>query len=120
MDAYSEWIAKNIPTKCRGMCSKATKDMVAAFPELTRVRGHYECLIWGRQPHWWCVTNDGMIVDPTASQFPSSGGEYIPLPADFVDPIGKCWNCGEWVWDECFSGACSEECRADLIRELSQ
>ena len=62
-----------------GRCAEATLAMAAVFPELTRVRGHYLCWVWGEREHWWLVEPNGEIVDPTADQFPSKGGGvYVP------------------------------------------
>jgi hypothetical protein len=105
---YLDWIAANI-AKAYGECAEATDRMAAAFPELTRVRGHYYCPIWGERAHWWLVAPDGSIVDPTASQFPSGGmGQYEAWDESRPEPTGMCPNCG----GECFDGnyCCSESC----------
>jgi len=108
-EQYARWIAENVKNKGYGECAKVTIDMVAVFPELTRVRGHYYCWIWGPRTHWWCVTADGEIVDPTSAQFPSGGkGEYEVLPPDYKEPTGMCPECGGHCYDgETF---CSENC----------
>ncbi len=97
-DKYQAWIEVNYPTKdaAHMACETATIAMCKAFPELSRVRGHY--IHMGLHPHWWCVTPEGEVVDPTAKQYPD-GGIYMPLPDDFVDPIGKCCECGEYIFD---------------------
>lgn len=109
---YQEWI-KNSPYATQqgayGQCKDATKEMAAAFPELTRVRGHYYCHIWGEREHWWCETPDGKIVDPTKAQFPSGGfGEYEPWDESQPEPTGMCPNCSGY----CYNGetCCSAEC----------
>lgn len=113
LSAYAAWIVTNVPEP-RGKCAAATLAMSAAFPELKRVRGHYECYAWGRRDHWWLVTTDGQIVDPTAAQFPSHGlGEYIERDESLPEPTGKCPDCGEFVYGRgtfC-SRACSEAFR---------
>lgn len=123
---YAEWIAAHVPREriqARGRCSSATIEMVEAFPELRRARGHYVCPIWGRQEHWWCVAPDGSVVDPTGHQFPScqpypgkAGGVYKELPADAPEPIGKCMICGSYCWEgkSPSSSACSKECEREL------
>lgn len=74
----------------RGKCYEMSAALCANNPALTLVRGHYLCPIWGEQAHWWCVSDDGAIVDPTAEQFPSGGlGEYIPFDGHI-----SCSNCG--------------------------
>jgi len=98
-EKYKKWIEDNV-TEAYGKCAEVTAAMVAAFPELTRVRGHYYCYGWGERTHWWLTAPDGSIVDPTKDQFPSKGnGEYVPLPANAPEPTGKCPNCGELIYN---------------------
>jgi hypothetical protein len=108
---YRDWIDKNV-TEAMGKCAEVTALMVSQFPELTRVRGHYYCVVWGEREHWWCVATDGSIVDPTASQFPSKGrGHYEPWVEGTPEPTGVCPNCGELVYDgrTCCSDRCHHE-----------
>lgn len=115
---YAEWIAAFVERSkgfTRGKCATATREMVAAFPELRRAGG-FAHVIWGRDQHWWCVAPDGSIVDPTASQFGLAGVfQYEEL--DFNDPAtrarvptGHCMDCGGDV----YGGAtfCGPECEA--------
>ena len=96
---YEEWISQNVKDNGYGQCHEATEAMAQAFPELSTVRGHYECPIWGTREHWWLVAPDGRIVDPTVEQFPSKGiGEYTPLDEEAEEPVGKCANCGEYSY----------------------
>ena len=108
---YSDWIAENVPENCTGMCRSTTHAMAVFFPELTLVRGQYHCLIWGRRNHWWLTTEDGGIIDPTAAQFPSRGGDYVPWIDGTPEPTGKCPNCGDYCWDgkDCCCDECTEE-----------
>jgi hypothetical protein len=80
--------------KYRGKCKEMSEALVAEDPTLTLVRGHYFCPIWNRdEPHWWCVKQDGTIVDPTARQFPSAGGGiYTPF-----NGMVACAECGKEV-----------------------
>lgn len=108
---YQAWIDAHV-TETYGKCREVSKQMADAFPELTRVRGHYYCPIWGERTHWWLVTQDGDIVDPTAEQFPSKGlGHYEPWDESQPEPTGRCPNCGGYVFngDTCCSAACSLE-----------
>jgi hypothetical protein len=93
---YQPWIkqsAQNVGIV--GTCAEVTEQMAEVFPELRRVRGHYHCPYWGKRAHWWMVTPDGSIVDPTAIQFPSAGsGQYVEWNEGDEEPIGKCANCG--------------------------
>jgi hypothetical protein len=122
---YAEWIAARYPdtASARACCAEATRKLVAAFPELRRVRGHYVCPLWGPREHWWCVAPDGSVVDPTQAQFPTRGGfEYEERDETRPEPTGRCHNCGEYCYggrtDTC-SAACHETYRAylmDLLR----
>lgn len=77
--------------KYRGKCKELAEQAVEQDITLTLVRGHYWCPFWGLQPHWWCVTPDGDVYDPTAAQFPSNGeGDYIPF-----NGIVECSQCGK-------------------------
>lgn len=96
---YQKWINANV-TETYGACAEVTKSMATAFPELNRVRGHYYCPVWGERTHWWLATQDGQIIDPTASQFPSGGlGHYEPWDESQKEPTGKCPNCGGLCYD---------------------
>lgn len=114
---YEAWIAENVPEDCKNLCEEVTEVMVGVFPELTRVRGHYIDLLVGRRPHWWCVTLEGEIVDPTASQF-APCGDYEPLDESKGEPTGICPNCGDGV---CYDGAgvCSDRCHHQYLAYLN-
>ena len=111
--------------------------MVEAHPELRRVRGYYKHPDVGSIGHWWCKTVDGEIIDPTAAQFPQ-GGTYQEWQdgVDF-DPIGKCLECGELIWNPGESpyekdieqeyvelnpdrDFCCEECRISYVAEFNR
>ena len=123
LNAVFDYIAfDNDPT---GTCAKATQDLVAKFPDLRRVRGHYYCQYWGEREHWWCVAPDGTIVDPTASQFPSlGGGKYIEWQEGEEEPIGRCINCGGYVFtsknNDMDHNFCSTVCADQCSRELTK
>lgn len=111
MDAHEAWIDHHVSdyVAAYGKCADVTEAMQAAFPELQRVRGHYYDAAWGERAHWWLVTPDGNIVDPTAKQFPTHGaGVYVPWEEGQEEPTGMCPNCGE----SCYGGrdCCSDEC----------
>jgi hypothetical protein len=125
---YAAWIETLVPTgnQAYGACSVITARMVAVFPELRRARGHYLCPFWGPREHWWCVTADGGIVDPTAHQFPSArkypgsaDGKYEEFVDGSPEPIGKCMECGAYCWAgrSPSSSACSPECARALEAE---
>jgi hypothetical protein len=113
---YTEWI-ETYQGQVYGMCASLTQQMIEAFPELKRVRGHYLDPVWGRREHWWCVAPDGSIVDPTKSQFPSKGmGPYKEHVEGTPEPTGKCHNCGDY----CYNGHsfCSLECEKDTMMDM--
>lgn len=82
-----------------GRCKYAAEEMAAVFNELRVVRGHVECPEpWGRRGHWWCVTADGEVVDPTAGQFTSGILSYEEYVDGAPVRLGKCMDCGEPIW----------------------
>jgi hypothetical protein len=83
MRKYDEWIEANVDESF-GLCAAWTKRMAEEFPELRRARGHYLDALWGPREHWWLVAPDGSVVDPTKDQLP--------------DKIGKCLECGAYVY----------------------
>jgi hypothetical protein len=113
-EKYQTWIDEHVPNRgdAQGMCSSVSAKMAKEFPELARVRGHYHCLMTGCHPHWWLITADGKVVDPTASQFMTQGGDYEPLDESHPEliPTGKCPNCGEYAYGSNYF--CSQACAA--------
>jgi hypothetical protein len=103
--------------KYRGKCKEMSEALVTEDSTLRLVRGHYWCPIWNtEEPHWWCVKEDGTIVDPTAKQFGSKGcGEYTEFDGNIT-----CEECGKQVLEEDaqFMGqhpVCSYSCGARLV-----
>lgn len=121
MSCYDEWIRDNV-TEVYGKCSELTEKMLSVFPELSRVRGHYICPVWGEQEHWWLLTPNGEIVDPTAKQFPSGGvvGKYIQWKEGAPEPTGKCLQCGGYVYNH--RAFCCDKCAIeyDKVRTIFQ
>jgi len=132
-EAYDAWIATYVASQpdgyVRGKCAHATQAMVEAFPELKRQAGFVH-VDWGRfaldrEQHWWCVTPDGEVVDPTVSQFHFGYvHEYEPLdldnPADVARiPTGKCSNCGGPIYNHYDSTVCSDECHRSYCAYLN-
>jgi hypothetical protein len=126
---YAEWIEAYIKSQkgiVYGQCSSAVAAMVKEFPELRIVRGHVFDLMWGQRSHWWLVTVDGKIVDPTKSQFPCVMGYEEWVPGTEVR-VGSCMQCGQEIWEavESLDGppirrySCSKECEAELINDNS-
>ena len=102
--------------KYRGKCKEMSEALVAVDPTLTLVRGHYHCLVWGKQPHWWVKRPDGTVVDPTKDQFPSKGaGEYVEFDGNI-----ECSNCGKPMKEEDADiegnyAFCSYECHGRFV-----
>jgi len=65
-NTYKNWIETNYPDKesCRNKCNEAVRAMVDYFDNLTVQVG-----IANGVYHCWCITEDGVIVDPTSKQF---------------------------------------------------
>lgn len=110
-EQYKVWIQDNVDEPY-GNCYSFSVKMQEVFPELTLVRGHYYCPVWGERQHWWLTDPDGDVVDPTAAQFPSTGiGHYEPWDENQPEPTGKCPNCGGLVYDG--GTCCSENCHIE-------
>ena len=79
---YLRWINRNVRrSTCEGECAEISLAMATAFPELLLVEGFYLHGPW-TATHWWCVDNQGRIVDPTRYQFKDKGrGRYVPTEA---------------------------------------
>ena len=129
---YKDWIAANLPQDpniCMGKCPEYTEILVRQFPELQRVRGH---VFWDFDeidqikypdgyPHWWCVSPDGEIVDPTLPQFCLvTGLRYEAWDESRTEPTGKCPNCGKYCYDDnyCCCKSCEEEYLAYLNGDM--
>lgn len=110
-NSYLQWIAEHVGPDPHGQCKEVTEQMAAAFPELRRVRGHYVCPSDGPQTHWWMVTPDGTVLDPTKEQFASKGqGAYEPHEGP--EPTGTCLNCGGLVYGE--TSFCNSNCTKEF------
>lgn len=96
---YTAWIKARYPTPETAYlkCKEATAAMVADFPELRRIRGNVMVGIQFR-PHWWCLTPDGDVIDPTAHQWPTMPGLYDAIPDGAEEPHGKCLECGSELY----------------------
>lgn len=125
---YDDWIRRHVEehgAALLGRCKESTAEMRAAFPELVEVRGHVWVMGWGRRGHIWLSTRDGMIIDPTASQFPNIMCYEAWRPGDLVR-AGTCMDCGEeiWVAVDTLDGPppersfCSEDCERSFIAHL--
>lgn len=80
----------------RGKCKEMSEALVATDPTLRLVRGHYHCPAWGKQAHWWCERDDGLIIDSTKDQFPSRGeGQYIEFDGSL-----ECAECAKQITED--------------------
>lgn len=127
MSPYEAWIEAYVSRQpkrfVRGLCEEASKEMVEAFPELKRVCGFVHTPN-GKEEHWWCVTADGKVVDPTASQFSVVFEYEILVLKRTADrnrvPVGRCLDCGDSTYFNSYShDFCNEACvqsfEADLL-----
>lgn len=112
---YQSWIdafAAKRKGYLRGYCMTATAEMVAAFPELIRVAG-----FCNGAEHFWCVTPEGEVVDPTAKQFGDGPYEYKPFESGDEVRVGRCMDCGDDIYAnvDALGGArkyfCNDDCR---------
>lgn len=128
---WISWIERYVAAQpnrfVRGRCQKAVEAMLVDFPELRKVCGFVHWAIPSRviqDQHWWLVTPDGIVVDPTAEQFQHSLVEprYEELDLDSPEdrariPIGKCMGCGGATYPHSPAyNFCSELC-ADAVME---
>jgi hypothetical protein len=119
--AYATWIAEYVQRReglIRGLCQSAVHEMRAAFPELVPVRGHARFPSGGRVEHWWLVTPDGAVVDPTALQFQASAEmTYEPWTPGTLVKVGRCLECGDDIFkrpqalDGLRESFCGDTCR---------
>ncbi len=113
---FETWIETNVTSDSIGKCAEITLAMCKAFPELKRVRGHYYDFVWAERAHWWCVDPNGIVIDPTAAQFPSKGlGFYDEHVKGDPEPTGKCMNCGAYCFNEQLF--CCDQCERETMHD---
>lgn len=80
MDKYQKWIENFLVSdnEIHGMCRSVCELMQKDFPELV-LHGGYVLTDLGTDLHYWLVSPDGEVVDPTEEQF---GGLQ---PEDYFD-----------------------------------
>lgn len=146
---YRDWIHKFAESKGGRVvyqCQEGATKMAEAFPELKIVKGFAlpseegreglpiaemeledRQLVWDpKMPflnqHWWCVTGDGEVVDPTAAQFDWPTIIYVPHDEAIHGPCptNKCMNCGEMAFTKEFSGACTKKCELSFGAYLEE
>ena len=120
-DKYKVWIIayRERVITLKNKCTSATVEMQKAFPELIRKRGTVLIPLSNRRPtHWWLETTDGVIIDPTESQF-GCILEYFERDESKSEPIGKCLECGTDIYPGDPSGnTCSIECSEKFAESL--
>ena len=116
---YTDWI-NNYTGDIYRKCVEVTKEMVLLFPELHIVKGMVTIMENDKDyQHQWLVDSEGNIVDPTAHQWLGIV-KYKEIKEEDDKPIGKCIECGEWVYG-CFVGGvcCSSVCLMIATRALN-
>lgn len=120
MNKHQNWIDQHYPRSkdAKGQCKAACCDMCMEFPELKVVRGQIQVeepcdLPPTKTSHWWCVTPDDKVVDPTRHQYPTSILSYEPLDESKGEPTGKCMNCGNICYNESYF--CSKKCESEFM-----
>lgn len=61
--------------------AKAAYELAERFPELRVFVGTVKTAHERSRRHWWCVTADGVVVDPVADAF-SGICDYVGAPAE--------------------------------------
>ncbi len=83
--------------KYRGKCKEFCEKLCDQDKSLRIVRGVYCCPIWGEQDHWWCISDKGLIIDPTVNQFPTKG--FCATYTEFNGMVA-CIECGKEIKEE--------------------
>ena len=131
MDKYQAWIDANCPDPklTLGRCKQFALKMKEAFPELRVTNGFVTLLLYDEAlTHWWCVTPDGVIVDPTAGQYIWNGtpiAEYEEITDDHDErrfPKVKCMECGEYYYvkPELNGTMHTKACESAFIADLNE
>lgn len=118
-EVYARWIAAYAEERngnLTAQCGVATQRLVKDHPELERVRGGVVLFTGNFAHHWWCITPDGTIIDPTAAQF-TGIVSYHPRDESQPAPTGKCPNCGEYCYDD--NDFCSKRCERSYLAYLN-
>lgn len=121
---------------CRHKCVGFTEKLAKLHPELTLQAGFVHFKTFADQgfkgsEHWWCLTPEGQIIDPSVAQF-GEVTEANPLVYTPFNPdthkiiIGKCMNCGWEIYGLEAEGPLSvcrpqdndtdQDCEAELRR----
>jgi hypothetical protein len=117
-EQYSQWIDSYKGDVFR-KCVEVTQEMKTAFPELRIARGMVtiveDCKDY---PHQWLVDSSGNIIDPTKRQWLGII-EYKEVTSKENEPVGKCPNCGDWVYGKFYNSMfCNKSCSEQYERHL--
>jgi len=116
---YKNWI-KNYTGDIYRKCVQVSKEMQLVFPELIIAQGMVKLLDNGKwYPHQWLVDLEGNIVDPTAHQWIGIE-EYKHIGKNDDKPVGKCMQCGEWMYGKVARIFCNDECNNKYIEYEKQ
>jgi hypothetical protein len=119
MNKYQQWITDYKGDIFR-KCKEVTIEMQSIFPELRIAKGLVqivENLKWYQ--HQWLVDSEENIVDPTAAQWEGIL-EYREIKEGEPRPVGKCMNCGEFVFSDTKFGSeiCSAKCYSAFTQSM--
>lgn len=108
-----------------GRCKPVRDQMIERFPELRATQGRVTDGV-NRRWHYWAVTDEDEMIDPTASQFENvlwyEEADVDELWVEHgLDPdlgaVSKCQNCGSLTQNGFF---CSDRCSEEGMSALRQ
>ncbi len=113
---YKNWIDNYSGTIYR-KCKEVSEEMKFRFPELIICKGLVRITENNKwYQHQWLKDEFDNIIDPTVKQWMGIE-EYKEIKEDDLKPIGKCGNCGEWVFGRFINSLfCSDECSLDYLK----
>ena len=112
---YMEWI-DNYEGDIYRKCKEVSEEMNNIFPELIICKGLVKIIENGKwYQHQWLKDFKGNIIDPTAKQW-ALIEEYREVKENDLKPVGKCCNCGEWVFGRFINSLfCSDNCSKEYV-----
>lgn len=119
LDCYQQWI-NNYSGDIFRKCKEVSLEMQSVFPELRIAKGLVQIIENNKwYQHQWCVDQTDNIVDPTARQWQAIIA-YKEIKDTDPKPVGKCMNCGEFVFSDSKFGVdvCSKQCYDSMISEI--
>jgi hypothetical protein len=113
---YQDWI-DNYKGDIFRKCVEVTQEMQQVFPELRIVKGMATILEdFNDYPHQWLIDLEGNIVDPTKKQWIGII-EYKEITEKDEQLVGKCPNCGEWIYGN-YREFCDDKCADSYLRYI--